>query len=96
MSDSNIDVKYVANLARLDLDDNEIENFTKQLNDILTFVQQLEGVDTTNVKATSHANLMLDVIRKDESREGFGSDIALKNAPDQNNQQFKVTRVVDS
>ena len=39
---------------------------------------------------------MLDVIRKDESREGFGSDIALKNAPDQNNQQFKVTRVVDS
>ena len=65
MSDSNIDVKYVANLARLDLDDNEIENFTKQLNDILTFVQQLEGVDTTNVKATSHANLMLDVIRKD-------------------------------
>ena len=96
MSDSNIDVKYVANLARLDLDDNEIENFTKQLNDILTFVQQLEGVDTTNVKATSHANLMLDVIRKDESREGFGSDIALKNSPDQNNQQFKVTRVVDS
>ena len=95
MSDINIDVKYVANLARLDLDDNEIENFTKQLNDILTFVQQLEGVDTTNVKATSHANLMLDVIRNDESREGFGNGIALKNAPDQNNQQFKVTRVVD-
>jgi aspartyl-tRNA(Asn)/glutamyl-tRNA(Gln) amidotransferase subunit C len=95
MSDSSIDVKYVANLARLDLNEEEIQDFTKQLNDIISFVKQLERVDTTNIEPTSHANAVVDVIREDKLRNGMGSDAALKNAPDQNNQQFKVTRVVE-
>ena len=95
MSDSSIDVKYVANLARLDLNEEEIQDFTNQLNDIISFVRQLESVDTTNIEPTSHANAVVDVIREDKLRNGMGSDAALKNAPDQNNQQFKVTRVVE-
>ena len=95
MSNSSIDVKYVANLARLDLNEEEIQDFTKQLNDIISFVKQLERVDTTNIEPTSHANAVVDVIREDKLRNGMGSDAALKNAPDQNNQQFKVTRVVE-
>jgi len=95
MSESSIDVKYVANLARLDLNEEEIQDFTKQLNDIISFVKQLERVDTTNIEPTSHANAVVDVIREDKLRNGMGSDTALKNAPDQNNQQFKVTRVVE-
>jgi len=95
MSDSSIDVKYVANLARLDLNEEEIQDFTKQLNDIISFVKQLERVNTTNIEPTSHANAVVDVIREDKLRNGMGSDAALKNAPDQNNQQFKVTRVVE-
>lgn len=95
MSESSIDVKYVANLARLDLNEEEIQDFTKQLNDIILFVKQLELVDTTNIEPTSHANAVVDVIREDKLRNGMGSDAALKNAPDQNNQQFKVTRVVE-
>ncbi|MBA4716611.1 MAG: Asp-tRNA(Asn)/Glu-tRNA(Gln) amidotransferase subunit GatC [Verrucomicrobiales bacterium] len=95
MSESSIDVKYVANLARLDLNEEEIQDFTKQLNDIISFVKQLERVDTTNIEPTSHANAVVDVIREDKLRNGMGSDAALKNAPDQNNQQFKVTRVVE-
>ena len=95
MSDSSIDVKYVANLARLDLNEEEIQDFTKQLNDIISFVKQLERVDTINIEPTSHANAVVDVIREDKLRNGMGSDAALKNAPDQKNQQFKVTRVVE-
>ena len=95
MSESSIDVKYVANLARLDLNEEEIQDFTKQLNDIILFVKQLERVDTTNIEPTSHANAVVDVIREDKLRNGMGSDAALKNAPDQSNQQFKVTRVVE-
>jgi len=95
MSESSIDVKYVANLARLDLNEEEIQDFTKQLNDIISFVKQLERVNTTNIEPTSHANAVVDVIREDKLRNGMGSDAALKNAPDQNNQQFKVTRVVE-
>ena len=49
MSDSSIDVKYVANLARLDLNEEEIQDFTSQLNDIISFVKQLESVDTTYI-----------------------------------------------
>ena len=95
MSDSSIDVKYVANLARLDLNEEEIQDFTNQLNDIISFVKQLERVDTTNIEPTSHASVVVDVIREDKLRKGMGSDVALKNAPDKSNQQFKVTRVVE-
>ena len=95
MSDSSIDVKYVANLARLDLNEDEIQDFTNQLNDIISFVKQLERVDTTNIEPTSHASAVVDVIRNDKLRKGMGSDVALKNTPDQSNQQFKVTRVVE-
>ena len=95
MSDSSIDVKYVANLARLDLNEEEIQDFTSQLNDIISFVKQLERVDTTNIEPTSHASAVVDVIREDKLRKGMGSDVALINAPDQSNQQFKVTRVVE-
>ena len=95
MSDSSIDVKYVANLARLDLNEEEIQDFTNQLNDIISFVKQLERVDTTNIEPTSHASAVVDVIREDKLRKGMGSDVVLKNAPDQSNQQFKVTRVVE-
>ena len=95
MSDSSIDVKYVANLARLDLNEEEIQDFTNQLNDIISFVKQLERVDTTNIEPTSNASAIVDVIREDKLRKGMGSDFALKNAPDQSNQQFKVTRVVE-
>ena len=95
MSDSSIDVKYVANLARLDLNEEEIQDFTSQLNDIISFVKQLERVDTTNIEPTSHASAVVDVIREDKLSKGIGSDSALKNAPDQSNQQFKVTRVVE-
>ena len=95
MSDSSIDVKYVANLARLYLNEEEIQDFTNQLNDIISFVKQLERVDTTNIEPTSHASAVVDVIREDKLRKGMGSDVALKNAPDHSNQQFKVTRVVE-
>ena len=95
MSDSCIDVKYVANLARLDLNEEEIQDFTNQLNDIISFVRQLESVDTINIEPTSHASSVVDVIRDDKLSKGMGSDAALKNAPDQSNQQFKVTRVVE-
>ena len=95
MSDSSIDVKYVANLARLDLNEEEIQDFTDQLNDIISFVRQLESVDTTDIEPTSHASSVVDVIREDKLSKGMGNAAALKNAPDQSNQQFKVTRVVE-
>tara|TARA_B100000925_G_scaffold90288_1_gene65379 strand:+ start:793 stop:978 length:186 start_codon:yes stop_codon:yes gene_type:complete len=59
MSDSSIDVKYVANLARLDLNEEEIQDFTNQLNDIISFVKQLERVDTTDIEPTSHASAVV-------------------------------------
>ena len=95
MSDNSIDVKYGANLARLHLNEEEIQDFTNQLNDIISFVRQLESVDTTNIEPTSHASSVVDIIREDKLSKGMGSDAALKNAPDQSNQQFKVTRVVE-
>ncbi|MAB60315.1 MAG: Asp-tRNA(Asn)/Glu-tRNA(Gln) amidotransferase GatCAB subunit C [Verrucomicrobiales bacterium] len=95
MIDSKIDVKYVADLARLELTDSEVNDFTKQLTEILTFVKQLENVDTSGIEPTAHAQPVFNVIRNDISRDGFGSDSALKNAPNSSKNQFKVPRVVD-
>ena len=95
MIDSKIDVKYVADLARLELTESEVKDFTKQLTEILSFVQQLENVDTSGIEPTAHAQPVFNVIRNDISRDGFGSDSALQNAPNSSQNQFKVPRVVD-
>lgn len=96
MNDSKIDVKYVAELARLELSETEVTEFTKQLNDILSFVQQLQNVDTSNIEPTAHANPVFNVLRNDEAQKGFGSSNALLNAPNSSQNQFKVPRVVES
>ncbi|WP_102336280.1 Asp-tRNA(Asn)/Glu-tRNA(Gln) amidotransferase subunit GatC [Salimicrobium jeotgali] len=88
-------VKHVANLARLVVTDEEAEVFTRQLDDIITYAEQLNELDTEGVEPTTHVLDLKNVMRKDEPKEWIKKEDALKNAPDQQDGQFKVPSILE-
>ena len=63
------EVKKVAHLARLELNEHEINNHAKQLEKILQYIDQLEKIDTDDVPCTTRAIEVINVLRKDEKKE---------------------------
>jgi aspartyl-tRNA(Asn)/glutamyl-tRNA(Gln) amidotransferase subunit C len=92
---SDLDVAYVARLARLNLTGAETELFQKQLEDVLKYAEKLRAVDVSHVKAAAHAVPIFNVFREDEPRDWFTAEEALRNAPRQVNGLFIVTKVVE-
>jgi aspartyl-tRNA(Asn)/glutamyl-tRNA(Gln) amidotransferase subunit C len=92
---ADLDVAYVAKLARLNLTEAETQLFQKQLDDVLEYVEKLRGIDVSGVEASAHAVPMFDVFREDEPRDWFTPEEALSNAPRQTNNLFIVTKVVE-
>ena len=92
---ADLDVAYVAKLARLNLTDQETQLFQKQLGDVLKYAQKLREVDVSHVEATAHAIPVFNVFREDEPRDWFTAEEALSNAPHKANQLFIVTKVVE-
>ncbi|MBQ3433528.1 MAG: Asp-tRNA(Asn)/Glu-tRNA(Gln) amidotransferase subunit GatC [Selenomonadaceae bacterium] len=88
-------VKHVADLARLAITDEEAEMFTKQLDAIITFAEQLNELDTENVPPTSHVLDMRNVMREDIPEPGLPREEVLKNAPDQQDGQFRVPAILE-
>ncbi len=95
LTPSDLDVAYVAKLARLNLTDAETELFQKQLGDVLKYADKLRTVDVSHVEAAAHAIPIFNVFREDESRDWFTAKQALSNAPRQANGLFIVTKVVE-
>ncbi|OFW47064.1 MAG: hypothetical protein A3J29_16715 [Acidobacteria bacterium RIFCSPLOWO2_12_FULL_67_14b] len=89
------DVKRIAALARLELTPDELDLFTRQLGDILTYVEQIRTLDTTGVPPTSHV-LNRPVDRSDEPQPSLSRADLLRNAPDAAPEAglFKVPRVI--
>jgi aspartyl-tRNA(Asn)/glutamyl-tRNA(Gln) amidotransferase subunit C len=92
---SDLDVAYVARLARINLTDTETKVFQKQLNDVLEYVEKLHQADVSHVEATAHALPIYNVFREDVSRDWFTAEEALSNAPRQANGLFIVPKVVE-
>jgi aspartyl-tRNA(Asn)/glutamyl-tRNA(Gln) amidotransferase subunit C len=90
-----IDVKYVAHLARLALTPDEEKKFGAQLGNILGYIEKLKELDVTNVEPTAHAVPMVNVTRADEVRPSLPHDAALRNAPAQANGLFIVPKIVE-
>ena len=91
MSDPTVDpeeVKHVADLARVDLADDEIERFTEQFADILDAFEALDDVSETEREAE-----LSNVMRPDETRESLSQEEALQNASDTEEGQFKGPKV---
>ena len=92
---SDLDVAYVARLARLNLTEEETELFQKQLGDVLKYVEKLREVDVSIVEEAAHALPLFNVFREDEPRDWFTAQQALSNAPQQANGLFIVSKVVE-
>jgi aspartyl-tRNA(Asn)/glutamyl-tRNA(Gln) amidotransferase subunit C len=88
------EVLHVAKLARLSLGPEEIEVFTRQLNDILAYVEKLQELDTEGVPPLAHVIPMFNVFREDVVKEGLARDIALENAPAREEGAFVVPRII--
>jgi len=88
------EVLHVAELARLDLDEASIDLFSGQIAKILEYVDQLNKVDTSGVKPTSHAISLTNAFREDQQKEHLDREIALANAPEKEDGNFVVPKVV--
>jgi aspartyl-tRNA(Asn)/glutamyl-tRNA(Gln) amidotransferase subunit C len=95
MAAPDLDVGYVAQLARLDLSAEEIARYQAQLGDVLKFVEALRQVDVSDVEPTAHASAVFNVFRADEPQPSLPPEVALANAPRQANGLFVVTKVLD-
>ena len=90
-----IDVKYVAHLARLALTPQEEKQFGAQLRNVLGYIEKLKELDVSGVEPTAHAVPMVNVTRPDEVRPSLPHDDALRNAPAQANGLFIVPKIVE-
>jgi aspartyl-tRNA(Asn)/glutamyl-tRNA(Gln) amidotransferase subunit C len=88
------DVEYIAELARLKFKDEELDSFTSQLNQILKYIEKLDELDTEDVEPLSHPVENENVFRKDEVKPCVNREDALNNAPDKNDEFFKVPKVM--
>jgi len=87
------DVEYVAALARLELTEQETQEYTEQLNSILGYAAMLERLDTEDVVPTAHAVPLHNVMREDQVKPSINHDKALKNAPDGEDGFFRVPKI---
>lgn len=95
MSVTRKDVEYIASLAKLKFEENELESFTHQLNDILAYIEKLNELDTENVLPLSHPVENNNVFRDDELKPSISTEDALKNAPNKTVDFFRVPKVIN-
>ena len=88
------DVRAIADLARLELSEDDVALYQRQLSAILDYFQKLEELDTSHIDPTASALPMRTVMRADEADQPLPLDAALANAPDSDGQQFRVRSVL--
>ena len=92
---SSDEVKKVAQLARLELNENEIQNHAKQLEKILDYIKQLEKIDTENIACTTRAIEVVNVMRKEEQKDYENSEELLDLATLREDKFFKVPKIIN-
>jgi aspartyl-tRNA(Asn)/glutamyl-tRNA(Gln) amidotransferase subunit C len=95
MAAAEIDIKYVAHLARLHLTPDEEKKLGAQLGNILGYIEKLNQLDVSSVEPTAHAVPMVNVTRPDETRPSLPHEEALRNAPATANGLFMVPKIVE-
>lgn len=88
------EVRHVADLARLDMDEESIRIFSKQIGNILQYIDTLNSVDTETANPTSHAVFLPNAFREDKVLDHIDRNLALDNAPEKENGSFVVPRVI--
>ncbi|MFC1462459.1 Asp-tRNA(Asn)/Glu-tRNA(Gln) amidotransferase subunit GatC [Verrucomicrobiota bacterium] len=90
-----IDVAYVARLARLYLTEEERAEFQGQLEQVVEYVRKIGDLDLEGIEPTSHAHLVQNVLRRDETRPGLEHEQVMENAPASADGQFSVPKIIE-
>ncbi|MBN1818802.1 MAG: Asp-tRNA(Asn)/Glu-tRNA(Gln) amidotransferase subunit GatC [Sedimentisphaerales bacterium] len=88
-------VRQVAKLSRLELTGQEIEQFAGQLSEILGYFEKLNELDTSQVQPLAHCLPIHNVFREDQIRRSLSTEEALANAPDREDEFYKVPKILD-
>jgi aspartyl-tRNA(Asn)/glutamyl-tRNA(Gln) amidotransferase subunit C len=88
-------VKHVAHLARLAITEEEAERMRKDLDEIITYAEQMNELDTEQIEPTSHVLNMKNVMRKDVSQKGLAVEDVVKNAPDAEDGYIRVPSILE-
>lgn len=89
------DMLKIAENARLHLSDDEVEEYTKEVNRMVSYVKKIQAINTDDIEPTTHGNDVKDVLRNDEPVEWKQRDQALENAPEIEDDHFKVPTVIE-
>ena len=89
------EVEKVAHLARLELNEDEINNHAEQLEKILEYIKQLEKIDTENVPCTTRAIEVTNVFRQDKRKDSDCIDELLELGPSREDKFFKVPKIIN-
>jgi len=89
------EVRYNARLARVGLSDDEVSRFQNQLSQILDYFERLQEVDTENVPPTAHTLAMHNVMRDDEPHPSIDKEEVLANAPQREEDLFRVRAILE-
>ena len=92
---ADLDVAYVARLARINLSEEETNAFQQQLGNVLNYVEKLRQADVGHAETTAHTLPIFNVFREDEARDWFTAEQALSNAPRKAKDLFIVAKVVE-
>ncbi len=95
MAVSKEEILKIAKLADLNIKEEEIEKYAKNLQDILEFAEIIQNVDTDNVKESVGTLEISNVFRKDEVVEFEDKELLLQNAPEKENNMFKIPKVIN-
>ena len=90
-----IDVAYVAELARLELTDEEKAVFQPQLENIVKYVEKISSVDVSDIPPTMHGRAIVNALREDEVRPSLDRETALANAPARTGDEFMLPKIVE-
>ncbi|MBN6202533.1 Asp-tRNA(Asn)/Glu-tRNA(Gln) amidotransferase subunit GatC [Staphylococcus saprophyticus] len=89
------EVEHIANLARLQITEDETTEMQNTLESILNFANQIDTADTSEIEPTYHVLDLQNVLREDKAIEGIPQELALKNAKETKDGQFKVPSIMN-
>ncbi len=89
------DIEHIAELSKLNLSEEQIENYTKDMQNIVSFTEQIQEVDTDNVAESAFALDAYNVFRKDEVKKSLDREQLLSNAPSSNGVQYQIPPILE-
>jgi aspartyl-tRNA(Asn)/glutamyl-tRNA(Gln) amidotransferase subunit C len=90
-----MEIGHIALLARLELSEEEKALFSRQLGSIIEYIEKLNELDTASVEPTAHVLPLHNVFREDAVQPSLPRDMALQNAPERNEQFYRVPKIIE-